>query len=152
MLIALLVIFLGLFIWRLIATEFDIEWDTTAAAALIFGIIDLIAIFVTLGILMSVSRTIPKQIALYEEENKKIESQLDITVQQYMQYEENIFTEVAKSNESSITLVSLYPELKSDKLVQAQIEVYVENNKKIKELKERQVSESVIRFWLYFGR
>lgn len=152
MLIALFVIFLGLLIWRLIDTEFDIEWDGAATAAIIFGIIDLIAIFATLGILMSVSRTVPKQIALYEEENKKIEDQLNITVEQYMRYEESIFTEVAKNNESLITLVSLYPELKSDNLVQAQIEVYVDNNKKIKELKERQASESVIRFWLYFGR
>lgn len=47
--------------------------------------------------------------------------------------------------------VALYPELKSDTLVQSQIEVYVENNKAIKELKSSAINASVYRWWLYFG-
>ena len=55
------------------------------------------------------------------------------------------------SPESAVTMVSLYPELKSDSLVQAQIEVYVENNKTIKYLKDKQIKGDVYRWWLYFG-
>ena len=92
---------------------------------------------------------IEKKIALYEEENAKIEQQIADTVKQYQEYETGIFTEV--SPEDSITLVALYPELKSDTLVQSQIEVYVENNKAIKELKSSAINASVYRWWLYFG-
>ena len=53
--------------------------------------------------------------------------------------------------ESSITLVSLYPELKADTLVTKQIEVYIDNNKKIKNLKEKKINLSVKKWWLYFG-
>lgn len=92
---------------------------------------------------------IEKKIALYEEENTKIEQQIADTVKQYQEYETGIFTEV--SPEDSITLVALYPELKSDTLVQSQINVYVENNKTIKELKSSAINASVYRWWLYFG-
>ena len=70
-------------------------------------------------------------------------------VTQYQEYEKKTFTAVVP--EDSMTLVSLYPELKSDKLVQKQIDVYVENNKKIKSLKEKQINGKVLRWWLYFG-
>ena len=53
--------------------------------------------------------------------------------------------------ESAVTMVSLYPELKSDSLVQAQIEVYAENNKIIKDLRDQQIKGNVYRWWLYFG-
>lgn len=89
-------------------------------------------------------------IAMYEEENTKIEQQIADVVTQYQEYEEGIFTEVAP--ESAMTLVALYPELKSDTLVQSQIEIYADNNKQIKELKCKAINTSVIRWWLYFGK
>ena len=92
---------------------------------------------------------IEKKVALYEEENTKIEQQIADTVKQYQEYETGIFTDVAP--EDFITLVALYPELKSNTLVQSQIEVYVENNKAIKELKSSAINASVYRWWLYFG-
>ena len=93
---------------------------------------------------------IDKKIALYEEENTRIEQQIADTVKQYQEYETGIFTEVAP--EGSITLVALYPELKSDTLVQSQIKVYVDNNKTIKELKSSAINAPVYRWWLYFGK
>ena len=86
---------------------------------------------------------------MYQEENSKIEEQIAETVKQYQQHETDIFTEVTP--DSSITLVALYPELKSDTLVQSQIEVYVNNNEKVKSLKESKINGSIYRWWLYFG-
>ena len=107
----------------------------------------IVAIVLLVCVLIRVN--IDKKIALYEEENTKIEQQIADTVKQYQEQETGIFTEV--SPEDSITLVALYPELKSDTLVQSQIEVYVENNKAIKELKSSAINASVYRWWLYFG-
>ena len=36
-------------------------------------------------------------------------------------------------------------------LVQAQIEVYTENNKTIRDLRDKQIKGNVYRWWLYFG-
>ena len=86
---------------------------------------------------------------MYQEENTKIEQQIANVVCQYQQYETEIFITVAP--EDSVSLVALYPELKSDKLVQEQINIYVANNEKIRELKEEQINGNVLRWWLYFG-
>lgn len=107
----------------------------------------LFAIF--LGIDVKELDVIDDKIAMYEEQNAKIEEQIAEVVQQYMEYESGVFTEVA--SDSAITLVSLYPELKSDALVASQVELYVENNQKITELKEQKINGSVTRWWLYFG-
>lgn len=93
---------------------------------------------------------IDKKIALYEEENTKIEQQIADVVNQYQEYESGIFTKVAP--EGVMTLITLCPELKSNTLIQSQIEVYAENNKTIKELKNMTVNASFYRWWLYFGK
>lgn len=102
-----------------------------------------------LGVNVSYLNTIDERIAMYQEENTKIEEQIATVVEQYQEYETKIFTEV--SPESAITLVALYPDLKADELVKSQIDIYVENNKQIKTLQEEKITASVKRWWLYFG-
>lgn len=96
------------------------------------------------------STTVDERIAMYQEENTKIEEQIATAVRQYQEHEKDIFTEV--SPDSAMTLVALYPELKSDSLVASQIEVYVKNNEKIKELKEQAINAHLYRWWVYFGK
>ena len=133
--------------------KLDYGKDTIGEIFQIIGTVaTIISTIVTIVLLVCVLNrvNIDKKIAIYEEENTKIEQQIADTVKQYQEYETGIFTEVAP--ESSITLVALYPELKSDTLVQSQIEVYVENNKTIKELKSSAINAPVYRWWLYFGK
>lgn len=96
------------------------------------------------------STTVDARIEMYQEENTKIEEQIATAVRQYQEHEKDIFTEV--SPDSAMTLVVLYPELKSDSLVASQIEVYVKNNEKIKELKEQAINAHLYRWWVYFGK
>ena len=121
---------------------------------LISGIGATVGFFALLGLIIvgvnvkSLS-VIDDRIVMYEEENARIEQQVADVVEQYQKYETDIFMEVAP--ESAVTMVSLYPELKSDSLVQAQIEVYTENNKTIRDLRDKQIKGNVYRWWLYFG-
>lgn len=110
-----------------------------------FALVGLIAV----GVNVKSLSVIDDRIAMYEEENTRIEQQIADVVEQYQKYETDIFMEVAP--ESAVTMVSLYPELKSDSLVQAQIEVYAENNKTIRDLRDKQIKGNVYRWWLYFG-
>ena len=133
-----------------ITSETDAE--ISGCTLTVCGGLATLAAFITaiiLCICVSNLTVIDQKIEMYEEENAKIESQLAETVAQYQQYEKDIFTEV--SPDSSVTLVSLYPDLKSDTLVQKQIETYVSNNDTIKELKSEKISGKVSRWWLYFG-
>ena len=87
---------------------------------------------------------------MYEEENASIEESIDVTVRNYMDFEASTYGEL--KDKDAINLVSLFPELKSDSLVQKQIEVYLANNAKIKELKEDEIDLSKAKWNLYFGR
>lgn len=135
----------GCFLW---------DWDYlyvpvggTAACVLIACIIALVWV----GVSVSELSILDDKIAMYQEENEKIESQIAEVVIQYQKYENDIFTDVAKNNQDAMFLVTLYPELKADTLVAKQIEIYTNNNQKIKELKEQKLYGKVYKWWLYFG-
>lgn len=117
------------------------------------------AVFICIAVIMfgwnaygirQCKHVIPAQIAMYEEENARIEEKVANTVTKYMEYEKDIFIEVSPDDDA-FTLISLYPELRSDTLISKEIEVYVSNNDKIKELKSEMIRISNYRFWLYFG-
>lgn len=150
MIILLLVIgFIFGVLGLVISEEHDMLGGFLTIVACIISVVSLIA-FPMLIIDVSKSSVIDDKIAMYQEENTTIESQIDELVKNYMSYESGTLSEF--KSESSITLVSLYPELKSDTLVQTQITTYTENNNKIKELKEELIMRSVYRWWLYFGK
>lgn len=148
LLIAIVILILGIYI----ANRCSREWcDLGLAMEIAGGLATGIGLIITLALAIAVSNlaTVDERLAMYEEENAKIESQIVDAIENYQKYETDIFTEV--SPESAITLVAMYPELKSDTLVQKQIEVYMANNDKIKALKEEKIDGSVMRWWLYFG-
>lgn len=107
-----------------------------------------IAILICTAELVELS-VIDEKIAMYESENEYIESKIDDLVKNYMQYESD--TLKSFSSESSMTLVTLYPDLKSDQLVQQQLETYTSNNKSIKALKIQKIENTKAKWWLYFG-
>ena len=141
----------------MIVGGFILDEKTGADSDICFGISGIgmvVGFFALLGLIIvgvnvkSLS-VIDDRIVMYEEENIRIEQQIADVVEQYQKYETDIFREVVP--ESAVTMVSLYPELKSDSLVQAQIEVYTENNKTIRDLRDKQIKGNVYRWWLYFG-
>ncbi len=121
------------------------EGDGFEIIAFIMGIGELIVlIFLIYGIFVTL-----KQLEMYQEENAAIEAKIESTVEKYINYEKSIIFEV--SPDEAITLVSLYPDLKSDHLIQAEIDTYIANNEKIKDLKADLNALSVNKFLLYFG-
>lgn len=135
-----------------LAVVLDIKTDCDGSCLCTWGILMFLPALIAgicLGIDVAQANVLNERIAMYEEENTRIEQQVADVVQQYQQYETDIFTEV--NPESAMTLVALYPDLKSDTLVRSQIELYTENNKVIRELKDRQIKANVQRWWLYFG-
>lgn len=127
-------------------------WEEIGEGLHGFGMIASIIVAITVVGLFVMSMclsTADAKLEMYQEENVKIEEQIASTVERYLEYESGIFTELAP--ESSITLVSLYPELKGDKLVQELIDVYTANNEMIKRLRSDIIDRSVVNWLLYFG-
>ena len=123
-------------------------YDGLRCAGLFSALISVVA-GVIVGVEVTEASVLDARIAMYADENERIEQQVAEVVRQYQQYETDIFTKV--NPESAITLVALYPDLKSDSLVQNQIELYNENNRAIKSLKDNNIKANVLRWWLYFG-
>lgn len=148
----IIVILVILLIWCVISWVVDINGDYDGLLGVFLGTTPLaICIVAVICLVAQVSNlsVIDQKVEMYEQENTKIEQQIETAVTAYQQHEKDVFTSV-KPN-SYIQLLSLYPELKSDTLVKTQIKTYQSNNKKIKELKEQAINGNVKRWWLYFG-
>lgn len=115
----------------------------------LIGFIALIGIFVNIGFLVY-GRTLDDKIVMYEQENAAIEQSVDVLVKDYYKHESDTYSSLKPEN--AVLFASAYPELQSNELATKQLEIYVENNNKIKELKVDQINLSRNRFWLYFGR
>lgn len=114
----------------------------------LIGLIALIGIFVNIGFLVY-GRTLDDKIAMYKQENAAIEQSVDVLVKDYYKHESDTYSSLKPEN--AVLFASAYPELQSNELATKQLEIYVDNNNKIKELKEDQINLSRNRFWLYFG-
>lgn len=147
MIIVLFVIFLALLIFGIWWAVDEYEPCLGLATGLPLIAVIIAAICLITGVVKG--RIIDDKIAMYTEENTKIETSIGELVSEYMEFEADTYSEF--KNDSAITLVSLYPELKSDELVKIQIETYQENTTKIKELKEDKLDIAIYKWWLYFG-
>ena len=125
--------------------------DICTIIMFIIGFISFIIFTVLLVAICSYPYNIDKKIAMYQEENTLIEEKVKNTVMAYMDYEQETYDNLVK-NADLETLLITYPELNSNELVKSQIDTYVQNNNKLKELKEKQIDKSTMDWWLYFGK
>lgn len=133
-------------VYARLSKKYDVEWIN--AFTIIF--IALAVLFCFLGIPGTIdSRYTDQKIQMYQEENEKIEEDINVIITQYMEHENETF-DMSKI-ESSTVLIQMYPELKSNELVSKQIDIYNENNKKIKKLKLEKIKNQKAKFYLYFG-
>ena len=96
-----------------------------------------------------------RKIEMYQKENNNIQNQVAEIVKNYQDYEQNTYTESLKnidiSNTDVVVLTQLYPDIKSNEMVNKQIQIYQDNNNKIKEIKEEKLNNEICKWWLYFG-
>ena len=148
MLILLSVIFVGLTVIFLKIISDD---DLSIIGVALFGIcsfICIIAMLIVGGNLVN-GNVIQDKIEMYKSENAEIDSQICEIVEGYKTYEKETFEKI--SNKSANVLVELYPDLKTNELVQKQMEIYMSNKKKVVSLQEDLINQKPLRWWLYFG-
>lgn len=145
MIIVLLIISILIFCFILFVVE-----DDALAFIPLGGFVIKLGVLVYLLIKLIEMRVINEKIELYTNQNNEIENKIAVVVKQYMEHENKTFKDL-KTDTSYITLTTLYPELKSDKLIEKEIDLYEANNEKIITLKEQKINERVYKWWLYFG-
>ena len=144
MLILLLVIFgiIWVFCWILSKDGFPFF------SSLIMGGLAIFTFYCWMSI--STEHVLDQKIVMYEEENTSIEQSIGSIVEDYMDYESNAYSDL--KSQDLMELVSNFPELKADALVQEELDIYIENNQKIKELKEEKIDLLTMKWLLYFGK
>ena len=142
MIILLLVIFIILYILA------ELYWSYEAE--IFFGIGTIMIFCVLIGFICTFPYNIESKLALYVEENARIEEKIKSTVQGYMNYEQETYNNLVKDADLTTLLIS-YPELNSNELVKMEIDTYKANSKEIKNYKEKQIDKNMLAWWLYFG-
>ena len=149
----ILIIFILLFL-KLYASVKKAPSDDVYMFIVTSEIFLIMTILITIGILISQICDIAdipivqQKIEMYTEENEKIEKEISVIVENYLDHEKYVFDK----NVSIPALISLYPELKSDSLVQNQIKIYENNNNQIKSLKTKLIELQKSKFMVYFGK
>jgi hypothetical protein len=144
------IVFTIIIIAMICANNHGADYDESLAVMITIDLMCIVGMIILLVNLFIAACAIPNKIAMYQEENAIIEERVSSTVAKYMEYEKDIIYEVAPSDDA-MTLISLYPELSSDELIKEEINVYVSNNNKIRELKDAELNKSIYKFLLYFG-
>ena len=125
-------------------------WDAAGTIFAVLFIASAIGMFVVGYHVHRCKYVIPTQITMYEEENARIEEKVRDTVNKYMEYEGGVIMEIAPEDDA-MSLISLYPDLKTDQLMSEEISVYIANNDQIKKLRSEQAEQASYKWWLYFG-
>lgn len=154
MLIVLLVICIGIFVSGFLVyflADCGEDNPLTYVCSVFGGIAMLVCIGVVIAGLVHISqdRVIGQKIEMYQEENVNIETNITNAVEKYLEHEFDIYDSL--QGENIEVLLVAYPQIKSDALVEKQLEIFVSNNDKIRKLKEEKLDIKVWCWWVYFG-
>lgn len=114
-----------------------------------FSIIIFIAILVAGVKYNSIKSTATAQLEVLNSQNEIVLAQIEPLVQQALSYESNTYKEFKLTPENIVAFGNMYPQLQANAFIQSQINIIVENQKEIKDLKLRIVSLNAYRLWLF---
>ena len=113
-------------------------------------------VFVITGVLIGVGvsynnikSTANAKLEVLNSQNEIVLAQIEPLVQQAMYYESNTYKEFKMTPENVIAFSNMYPQLQANTFIQSQIDIIVENQKEIKDLKLKIASLNAYRLWLF---
>ena len=96
-----------------------------------------------------VKSTATAQLEVLNSQNEIVLAQIEPLVQQAMNYESDTYKEFKLTPENIVAFSNMYPQLKAHSFIQSQINIIVENQKEIKDLKLKIASLNAYRLWLW---
>lgn len=143
MLYILLFIFILIFIINIIQDN-DIAMPAFFFTCLIIGTLIVVGISYN-----NVKSTAASKLEVLNEQNELVLTQIEPLVQQALNYESNAYKELKLTPENIVAFGNMYPQLQANSFIQSQINIIVENQKEIKDLKLKIASLNAYRLWLF---
>lgn len=97
----------------------------------------------------SIKSTVTAQLEVLNSQNEIVLAQIEPLVQQALDYESNTYKEFKMTPENIVAFSNMYPQLQANAFIQSQINIIVENQKEIKDLKLRIASLNAYHLWLF---
>lgn len=97
----------------------------------------------------SIKSTATAQLEVLNSQNEIVLAQIEPLVQQALNYESNTYKEFKMTPENIVAFSNMYPQLQANSFIQSQINVIIENQKEIKNLKLKIASLNAYRLWLF---
>ena len=97
----------------------------------------------------SIESTANAQLEVLNSQNEIVLAQIEPLVQQALNYESNTYKEFKMTPENIVAFSNMYPQLQANAFIQSQINIIVENQKEIKDLKLRIASLNAYHLWLF---
>lgn len=123
--------------------------EVLCGLGIVFSIITFIAILVAGIKYNSIKSTANAQLEVLNSQNEVVLAQIEPLVQQALNYESNTYKEFKLTPENIVAFGNMYPQLQANAFIQSQINIIVENQKEIKDLKLRIASLNAYRLWLF---
>ena len=123
--------------------------NDVATPAFVFSII-LIGVLIVVGVSYNnIKSTAASKLEVLNEQNELVLTQIEPLVQQALNYESNTYKELKLTPENIVAFGNMYPQLQANSFIQSQINIIVENQKEIKDLKLKIASLNAYRLWLF---
>ena len=153
MLYILLFIFLCFIVGAIISennSRYLSETVETVVGVNIFFFIVTLLITVVAGVKYnSIKSTANAQLEVLNSQNEIVLAQIEPLVQQALNYESNTYKEFKMTPENIVAFGNMYPQLQANSFIQSQINIIVENQKEIKNLKLRIALLNAYHLWLF---
>ena len=109
----------------------------------------IIALLIVVSNYNSIKSTANAQMEVLNSQNEIVLAQIEPLVQQAMDYESNTYKEFKLTPENIVAFGNMYPQLQANSFIQSQINIIIENQKEIKDLKLKIASLNAYRLWLF---
>ena len=144
MLYILLVLGIAIVIWGGFRND-----EELIVAGFIIGFPTLVAMIIAGGIYNYDSSTINSRLAVLEEQNTTVLTQVEPLVQQALNYESSTYKDLKLDVNKLIIFAQMYPELKANDFLRMQIDIILCNQQEIKQLKLDKATLNAYHFWLW---
>ena len=134
---------------KIIADCYDEIGEVLCAISIILSSILFIALIVVMVNYNAIKSTATAQMEVLNEQNEIVLAQIEPLVQQALNYESNTYKEFKLTPENIVAFGNMYPQLQANSFIQSQINIIVENQKEIKDLKLKIASLNAYRLWLF---
>lgn len=154
MLFILLGVFIFLFIFAVIMENKgngdDYLMISIIGISSIGFLITLVVILFLLGSYNLTKTSADEEIAIRDEQNALILSQIEPLVEKYLQYEKSTY-EKLRLTPQTIVALSAYPELKGNEFIQSQMKIIIDNQRIITSLKIKKTRLNSYKLWIFMG-